>query len=44
MQKEVYPMGDKNPNKPEKKKKLAKKASVEPTITSQTISGKKAQK
>lgn len=37
-------MGDKNPNKPKKKKKAAEKVTVQPTVVAETISVKKSKK
>ena len=37
-------MGDKNPNKLKKKKKIVEKVTMQPTITTETVSVKKAKK
>lgn len=37
-------MGDKNPNKLKKKKKIVEKVTVQPTIATETVSVKKPQK
>lgn len=37
-------MGDKNPNKLKKKKKIVEKVTVQPTIANETVSVKKPKK
>jgi len=37
-------MGDKNPNKLKKKKKIVEKVTAQPTIATETVSVKKAKK
>jgi hypothetical protein len=37
-------MGDKNPNKLKKKKKIVEKVTVQPTVATETVSAKKPKK